>query len=156
MGKACSRCRIQKDLEDGFSVDRANPDGRQNICRECSSLIVRDWKKANPEKWQRINARWKAGNPEKVKAADRAKGSMRRAAKRNSEGSYRTTDVMELLESQHGLCAYCGLDLGAYHIDHILPLSRGGSNGVENIALACSPCNLSKSNKLFLVEWHSR
>jgi 5-methylcytosine-specific restriction endonuclease McrA len=31
--------------------------------------------------------------------------------------------------------------------DHILPLSRGGSNAFVNLATACRPCNLSKGSK---------
>lgn len=43
-------------------------------------------------------------------------------------------------------CTYCGStrDLQG---DHIVPLSRGGSNAFENIATACRPCNQSKGPK---------
>jgi 5-methylcytosine-specific restriction endonuclease McrA len=34
-----------------------------------------------------------------------------------------------------------------YHVDHMTPLSRGGSNGPENLVCACRRCNLSKHNK---------
>lgn len=33
------------------------------------------------------------------------------------------------------------------HIDHVWPLSKGGSNGPENLVLACAECNLRKSAK---------
>jgi hypothetical protein len=32
-------------------------------------------------------------------------------------------------------------------MDHIVPLSHGGSNAVENLALACFPCNRRKSDR---------
>ena len=32
----------------------------------------------------------------------------------------------------------------AYHVDHVVPLMRGGSNDPDNICLACKPCNLAK------------
>jgi hypothetical protein len=49
-------------------------------------------------------------------------------------------------------CQYCGACGVALQCDHIYPLSRGGSNGLENLQAACKPCNLSKHNKT-LTEW---
>lgn len=47
-------------------------------------------------------------------------------------------------------CAYCG---GPYeHVDHVIPLSRGGTAWASNLRPACIHCNTSKSNKL-LEEW---
>jgi 5-methylcytosine-specific restriction endonuclease McrA len=34
-------------------------------------------------------------------------------------------------------------------IDHLYPLSCGGSNSLENLRLACLPCNKSRGNSLF-------
>lgn len=45
------------------------------------------------------------------------------------------------------VCVYCGCDTGPYHIDHILPSSRGGTADVNNLALACAPCNIAKRNR---------
>ena len=46
-----------------------------------------------------------------------------------------------------GRCRYCGMELdkdGEWHVDHIEPLYRGGGSEMENLALACVDCNLSK------------
>ena len=43
-------------------------------------------------------------------------------------------------------CTYCGSDK-RLEGDHILPLSRGGSNAFENLVTACKPCNLAKGSK---------
>ena len=48
---------------------------------------------------------------------------------------------------------YCWTPLTSYHVDHVVPLSRGGGNGVDNICLACPSCNSSKNNKLLGLEW---
>lgn len=41
-------------------------------------------------------------------------------------------------------CFYCGEFPDAYHLDHVTPKSRGGSDGPANRVLACAPCNLDK------------
>ncbi|MHB1731891.1 MAG: RNA-guided endonuclease IscB [Ferrimicrobium acidiphilum] len=43
-------------------------------------------------------------------------------------------------------CVYCGAKDVPLNIDHIQPRSRGGSNRVSNLALACIACNQSKGN----------
>lgn len=35
----------------------------------------------------------------------------------------------------------------SYHIEHLLPVSRGGGNVIENLALACADCNLKKGTQ---------
>lgn len=49
------------------------------------------------------------------------------------------------------VCRYCGTTDGPWHIDHVHPVSRGGTDALENLAVACAPCNLSKGSKLLSV-----
>lgn len=57
-------------------------------------------------------------------------------------------DIERLWWFQSGLCYYCRQPLEqGYHVDHMDPLSRGGSNGPENLCLACGSCNDSKHAK---------
>jgi hypothetical protein len=51
-------------------------------------------------------------------------------------------------------CAYCGSVDGPFHIDHVHPLSRGGSNAIDNLTVACATCNLSKSGRT-VSEWEA-
>ncbi len=48
-------------------------------------------------------------------------------------------------------CEYCRAPqdiIGqAFHFDHIIPLSVGGQTTAENLCLACSHCNIAKSNR---------
>ncbi|TQI72931.1 HNH endonuclease [Bosea sp. AK1] len=53
------------------------------------------------------------------------------------------------------LCAYCKTVDGQFEIDHIVPVTRGGSNDPDNLCVACKPCNSSKGDRL-LSEWHGR
>lgn len=60
--------------------------------------------------------------------------------------------VREFLHAcQDGFCWYCGGDLREEektpHIDHQHPKSRGGSNSVGNLVLACWQCNVRKRDK---------
>lgn len=57
--------------------------------------------------------------------------------------------VQTLLNIQARLCAYCSVDLGPFHVDHVLPLAGGGTNNLRNLALACPPCNLKAGAKCF-------
>jgi 5-methylcytosine-specific restriction endonuclease McrA len=46
-----------------------------------------------------------------------------------------------------GACVKCSAT-GELHFDHIIPVSRGGSNYADNIQLLCRTCNLAKSDRI--------
>lgn len=48
-------------------------------------------------------------------------------------------------------CVYCGAG-AQLQGDHVVPLIRGGSNAIDNVATACAPCNRSKGSRS-LAEW---
>ena len=52
-----------------------------------------------------------------------------------------------LLEKWGRKCAYCDAEHTPLTIDHIHPRSRGGSDRVSNLTLACFPCNQRKNNQ---------
>ena len=43
-------------------------------------------------------------------------------------------------------CAYCGERGGILEVDHITPISKGGSNDLENLTTACRRCNRQKKD----------
>lgn len=51
-----------------------------------------------------------------------------------------------------GRCEYCGmhqaLQGATFHVEHILPSSRGGASILDNLAWCCPACNLHKSDRL--------
>lgn len=71
-----------------------------------------------------------------------------RAARRAIPRSVR----LEIIERDHHVCSYCaqpgtgfhGPDDRPWHIDHIVPVVDGGTNQIENLALACARCNSRK------------
>ena len=72
------------------------------------------------------------------------------------QGTLYQYEVREyLLEKFNRTCAYCGAKDTPLEVEHIKPKSKGGSNRVSNLAIACVPCNQAKSNldiKEFLAE----
>ena len=50
-----------------------------------------------------------------------------------------------LLEKFKHKCAYCGKTNTPLEVEHIIPKSRGGSNQVSNLVIACVPCNKKKN-----------
>lgn len=44
-------------------------------------------------------------------------------------------------------CCYCGATGISLQLEHIIPRSRGGSDRVSNLALACQPCNQKKGER---------
>lgn len=63
-------------------------------------------------------------------------------------GTLHGTEVREYLLAKFGrACSYCGAIGVPLNIDHIRPRSRGGSDRVSNLTLACIPCNQAKDNR---------
>lgn len=118
------------------------------------------WRNENPEKVKEYARRtqkrcrerkraylqrWRQSNPERARAQTRK----RRAIARQAAGNHDAHDVIVQYGRQRGRCYYCNCKVGKkYDVDHVVPLSRGGSNGPENIVIACPSCNRSKSDKL--------
>ncbi|MDD2609422.1 MAG: RNA-guided endonuclease IscB [Giesbergeria sp.] len=50
-----------------------------------------------------------------------------------------------LLEKWNRTCAYCGAKNVPLQVEHIHPKSKGGSNRISNLCLACGPCNQKKN-----------
>lgn len=53
-----------------------------------------------------------------------------------------------ILERDKRTCRYCGIrDVGKWHLDHVIPWSKGGETTYENLVTACAGCNLRKGDK---------
>jgi CRISPR/Cas system Type II protein with McrA/HNH and RuvC-like nuclease domain len=69
--------------------------------------------------------------------------------RRNQRREYR-----DWLRSQDPRCLYCGRYLRSKGVtlDHVIPVSRGGTHDPDNLALACPLCNAAKRERTPL-EW---
>ncbi len=95
------------------------------------------------------NPNWKNGIS-KTREYIRFYKSRYKFNKKNAEGSC-TFGEWELLKKQYGFkCPSCGKYEPEIKltIDHIIPLSKGGSNYIENIQPLCGNCNSKKNTKI--------
>lgn len=73
-----------------------------------------------------------------------------RARRLSLEGRLTKEGWQAVLDAHDGKCALCGTD-EHIAIDHILPLSKGGTNTEDNVQPLCRSCNASKGNRT--MEW---
>ena len=84
-------------------------------------------------------AAYRAKNPEKVREWTQRRDN-------GMTGRLPRGTVSNLYRSQKGCCVYCHESLKrGYHVDHIMPIIRGGKHEPLNIQLLCPTCNLTKS-----------
>lgn len=92
--------------------------------------------------------RWIQNNLDRHRASMRKSKQNRRAREVAAEGKFTVKDIELLHVRQRGRCYWCRMKYGKkFHIDHVWPLKRGGSNGPENLVLSCPTCNLRKNAK---------
>lgn len=139
---------------------------------------VREWEKANREyvnsrARERYNAfpevrarhtkvcrRYQEQNKEKcnlyrreherlpeVRAKHIAKNRIRNEMLKKADGVFTEDDWLKIIENQQDLCAICH-EKKKLTKDHIIPISRGGTNWPENLQGLCGSCNSRKGNKI--------
>lgn len=166
--KECSRAafRIRHREWSAMNKDRTNPiRNAQQIKRyharvEEKREYARDWYRSKRSQVLASCRRRRQANLEKYRQRDRdlyikeplrmrAKSARFRAIRKSAPGSHTKEDLQEILKSQRHRCGYCRTKLTArnVNIDHIKPISRGGSNDRRNLQALCRDCNLSKSAK---------
>lgn len=162
----CGKCFVEKYPID-YARDKRSAIGYQTVCKECQ----RQYRNANKEKiasnrngnekylhkmreyflehkdqinaYKRNRYRTKEGK-EKVRSCN----EKRRALKRDtSDGTVTYKAIITKLREQNYKCAISGVPLDEYHVDHIIPLAKGGKHIIENIQLILPSLNLSKKDK---------
>jgi len=167
--KTCTKCSQTQAL-DAFSKNKLGKNGLRSACKNCNNLAYKAWSQSNLQslkdcralrrkeariygrKYYEINSvsikagqkKWRQNNLEVV--------ALRAHKRRVSErlGGVYIIYKQELKKIYSSPCAYCAAP--SEHIDHIVPISRGGTHSIGNLTGACASCNLSKGAK-FITEW---
>lgn len=181
LDKQCERCLGTKPIEEFYAKNqRYCISCYQAKCREWyeankekRALTIKRWAERNkarkiendkawhlrnPGKQTIYQTKWNRANPGKVLAVKHN----RRAREKNLPGSHTASDVLALWEQQKHRCAVQGCtnpitDSGKhrYHIDHVIPLAKGGSNHHGNLQILCQKHNSQKSDR-DPIEWAQR
>lgn len=136
----CTKCNKLLPLTE-FHKDSTKLSGYRAVCKQCRYALEKE-----------SNAKYLKTEAGKISSANR-KGKRTAAQKSTYDNSITKTALEQLKILQHNKCYYCkcGLDFNkprSVHLDHIIPLSKGGVHTISNVVWSCQKCNLSKGNKL--------
>lgn len=118
----------------------------------------------NKEKKKEYNRRYRQENKDKLNAQKRdyhqrnPQFVTNRRARRKEfmrDNVITKLEWLKIMESTNWTCTYCGVSLRSSKIrtiDHVIPLSKGGSHTVDNLVPACRSCNSKKSAKIMTKE----
>ncbi len=124
-----------KDRIADYNKVYAKTKNRRDVCRK--------YYQSNKGECDRRTKLWESQNPGiKVHYA-----SVRRARKKASETRDAKEKIREIRSREKNACLYCGkiVTRKNLHIDHYIPLSKGGTHSADNLVPSCDKCNLSKS-----------
>lgn len=167
--RECQACAKRLPLT-SFHSDAKSPKGRRKSCKKCRTAVetarywedpesvkvrVRAHRLANPELIrEREAARYERDKPKRIALA--VEGSHRRRARMYGRATERGITVPALRRRDGDECCYCGVTLifasfsrgnrpdEQATLEHVIPISRGGTHTWDNAALACWRDNIAK------------
>jgi 5-methylcytosine-specific restriction endonuclease McrA len=133
----------QYNIIGGLTRSEYYKEYRQKNAKKLASYQLQ-YRKDNRDYFRQKSKEWRKANPELVR--------LERAKKRATKAKARTQKYIRLTwlhNWESRICGICSLIIeGAYHIDHIVPLSKKGEHHARNMQLTHPFCNQSKYNKL--------
>jgi 5-methylcytosine-specific restriction endonuclease McrA len=149
--KHCLRCDTEKELNEFYRrPDR--PTGHVPLCKSCILARSKKYRDERLEHYRQLNRQWYAAHPGYKTAwakANRDRHLEHRATRRFRERSQwvEAVDRAEVYRRAAGLCGVCSEPVGylEFHLDHIVPLARGGTHEYANVQPAHEICNKRKA-----------
>jgi 5-methylcytosine-specific restriction endonuclease McrA len=136
-GKACSKCR-QNQCHHAFPRDKRRKDGLHGHCRTCRTATRGKHRQSHPDMTCVTRHNY-------------------RARKENAIATLTAQEWLNLKALYGYRCLCCGKQEPeiTLTLDHIIPISKGGSTTFENIQPLCLTCNDKKSKKATDFRPHS-
>jgi 5-methylcytosine-specific restriction endonuclease McrA len=128
-------------LKTGYQGPKRKKHDPKLTKRQKAAIYAKDYYATNKEKF----SKYQKENPEKCRGISHRRRA--RKLKATIEIFDERAWFNEMRLNQLGQCFYCAKTLITLHIDHMIPLSRGGGHSKDNLCLACPSCNRTKSNK---------
>jgi len=157
----CQSCTVSKSLGDGLTIEQIKERllidvyirkaGRlPSVARLVYNQQREHWRQhpADYETYHlersKHNFRWRYMVDPKFRLYHRSKARERKARERGSTTLMLSPDQLwrRWVQFDH-CCAYCGTN-GDLHMEHVIPISKGGEHHLGNIVPACQRCNYSK------------
>jgi 5-methylcytosine-specific restriction endonuclease McrA len=141
-----SKARYQAAHRDAISEYQAKY--RAENCEALSEYQAKYYEAHRDRILERVS-RYRASNPEKIREWSARRRAMERSATVGDKKAIQR--VYGLAENGSGIhCYLCGrlVPKGERHVDHVIPLSRGGLHTASNLDIACALCNVKKGAKL--------
>jgi len=160
--KTCTKCKILKPTLD-FGVEKRTKIGLQAACKACQNnrgkkrysqikeyakKQATEYRNSNYQKRIEIERKSRLKNKEKYRMLRSERQSYRNYAINSRRFLILPKELKKIYSSE---CFKCGSNKNQ-SLDHIVPISRGGSHSIGNIMTLCKNCNASKGNK-YLVQW---
>jgi 5-methylcytosine-specific restriction endonuclease McrA len=111
-----------------------------------------EYRRTHPEQARVAGKRWEASHPDAVREKRRKHSAVRRGAQScDHPGCLAIGASVLAWQTNDHVCWLCGTPVWQgvnLHMDHVLPISKGGLHCADNLRPACAPCNQRKSSKV--------
>jgi 5-methylcytosine-specific restriction endonuclease McrA len=147
MVKRCYLCKESKPLSN-YHKSKTGTYGVQSGCKDCNKKTSTEWNRDNSEMHYSSCKKWSRKNPEKVREKD-CMWKKRNPEKIRAQGARKRNWCNEPIPPDFQLsdrCFNCG-STENLTLEHLTPVSKGGSNDLSNLATLCRTCNSSKGSK---------
>lgn len=170
--RVCSKCQEPKPLTE-YHKDSKGPGGHRGACKPCRGGYMHGYYRENREQKLEYEVNRRLNDLERIRGLDNARYQRDKAKRIELATAHaqirrarilgrdvdRGISVLSLRKLYGDTCPYCsqGMDFtpgthAVYNplrasIEHLTPISKGGTHTWDNTVLSCLGCNLSRGNR---------